>query len=106
MGKHERYGDMTGRRFGMWTVLGMTVIKSQADGRTWSACVCRCDCGKERVVYAKSLRSGKSRSCGCVRHRKAEGYTYSDIAGVRAASSDDWMFGAKGAKGLFKTNTR
>lgn len=26
---------------------------------------CKCECGKERAVYAKHLKSGNSSSCGC-----------------------------------------
>ena len=28
--------------------------------------LCRCDCGKEKVVVGKSLTDGKTRSCGCL----------------------------------------
>jgi hypothetical protein len=43
------------------------------------AWLCRCSCGRETVVRGKDLRSGHTRSCGCLnreataRHLKAEG---------------------------------
>lgn len=101
MGRREEFGDMTGQRFGRWTVLGMTA-KTSKDGHRRTACVCRCECGKERVVYAMSLRSGQSRGCGCARlvpsgrEPKAEKtVAQSDPVG------DEWMFGKMGSKGLF-----
>lgn len=47
-----------GSRFGRWVV-----TEASSGPRTW----CRCDCGTEKVVATKTLRSGKSRSCGCQR---------------------------------------
>lgn len=47
-----------GERFGIWTVL------DAAAGRKYVRC--RCDCGTERMVLVCNLRSGASRSCGCV----------------------------------------
>ena len=54
--------DLTGLRFGRWTVLHYkeTVNKQPY----WS---CRCDCGAESAVLGMTLRSGGSRSCGCLR---------------------------------------
>ena len=57
---------MTGQRFGRWTVLGMTT-RTSTDGHKRTACLCRCDCGTERVVYAQSLRGGLTKSCGCAK---------------------------------------
>lgn len=53
--------DLTGTRFGRITVLG---FHSRA-GKfiTW---YCRCDCGKETVVHGGNLKSGHTRSCGCL----------------------------------------
>lgn len=54
--------DLTGQRFGRWTVV------SQAETRTADRIVqwvCRCVCGSERVVSGRSLRRGRSVSCGC-----------------------------------------
>ena len=52
MSKGEVYGDMTGQRFGRWTVLGMTA-RTSTDGHKRTACLCRCDCGTERVLYLR-----------------------------------------------------
>lgn len=86
---------MTGQRFGRWTVLGMTT-RTSTDGHKRTACLCRCDCGTERVVYAQSLRSGLTKSCGCAKPvPSAGGRPKAEKVG------DDWMFGKMGAKGLF-----
>ena len=52
MGGAKGYGDMTGQRFGRWTVLGMTA-RTSTDGHKRTACLCRCDCGTERVLYKR-----------------------------------------------------
>lgn len=110
MGKWKEYGDMTGQRFGRWTVLGMTT-KEALDGHKRTACLCRCECGTERVVYAQSLRSGQTRSCGCAKPVPSAGrkpkedkaVASSELVELVAPVGDDWMFGGKGAKGLFRT---
>lgn len=55
--------DLTGKRFGRWTVLGRIAA---APGRTpiWNA---RCDCGTEAALPSDSLRYGRSQSCGCAK---------------------------------------
>lgn len=57
-----RFADITGRRFGRWTVASRA--PNTPDGGTRWHCVC--DCGTRRVVYAGSLKSGVSPSCGCL----------------------------------------
>lgn len=74
--------DPTGKRFGRWLVVKYLGKRSsdrpsrpgQVDLRdvVW----CRCDCGTEREVPVQGLRSGTSRSCGCLK-----------IEGVRARST-------------------
>jgi hypothetical protein len=49
--------DLTGKRFGRWTVV------AYARGQKWH---CVCDCGTRRVVRGQCLRTGESRSCGCL----------------------------------------
>lgn len=55
--------DLTGQRFGRYTVIGFAGVKNKT--AYWK---CRCDCGNERVVSGAELRRGKSKSCGCL-HR-------------------------------------
>ncbi len=45
------------------------LVVTAAAGKTrWSELLwrCRCDCGGETVVQGKNLRSGRTRSCGCL----------------------------------------
>jgi hypothetical protein len=60
----HRFQDLTGQTFGRWTVLCFVDVKPTR----W---LCHCDCGVERVVKAKSLRDGDSRSCGCLSRERA-----------------------------------
>ena len=56
--------DMSGRRYGKWTV--MQRVENSKNGQAmW---LCKCDCGTEKVVCGSNLRSGASRSCGCERN--------------------------------------
>lgn len=57
--------DLTGQRFGRWTVLYRAENRKGPDGRTLVHWRCRCDCGNERDVYGPRLRKGESLSCGC-----------------------------------------
>ena len=52
--------DLTGRKFGRWTVLagGPTSVNPAR----WS---CTCDCGETAEVLVASLSNGRSQSCGC-----------------------------------------
>ncbi len=67
----ESRPDLTGRTFGHLTVLGPA---GNVNGRT--AWRCRCGCGSETVALTGNLRSGNTRSCGCLqgnRIRKRQG---------------------------------
>ena len=60
----RRLIDLTGQRFGLWTVLRREGT-AKSGCPTWS---CRCDCSPSSVyvVDGSSLRKGDSRSCGCL----------------------------------------
>lgn len=55
-----RFIDLTGQRFGRWTVLRYA---GSHNGAFWE---CRCDCGTIRNIRASCLRRGESKSCGCL----------------------------------------
>lgn len=52
--------SIIGKQFGRLTVISLAYIK---DHSTWWNC--KCDCGKEVIVYRGSLTSGDTISCGC-----------------------------------------
>lgn len=54
---------MTGQRVGRWLV----VERGQNTRHGHARWICRCDCGRLKLVAVSSLRSGQSRSCGCLR---------------------------------------
>lgn len=64
LNKEPRAKDLTGQRFGKLTVLKRAPRPDYATGLDayW---LCRCDCGKEKVIMGKSLRNGKTITCGC-----------------------------------------
>lgn len=58
--------DLTGQRFGRLKVKALTL----KIGRKvkW---ICRCDCGTPLIVHAGDLRSGNTKSCGCLQVERA-----------------------------------
>lgn len=69
--------DLTGQKFGRWTAM------QYVEGRLHSY-RCVCECGGEKIVPAGALKSGKSRSCGCLRSGKnsAKWTGYEDLSGA------------------------
>lgn len=64
-----RFNDITGQRFGHYTVLGLSNKKYKNNVRLWT---CQCDCGAIRENTAYDLTHGKAQSCGCVKSRGEE----------------------------------
>lgn len=54
--------DLTGKRFGRWTVLELGEPKGKHI--RW---LCKCDCGTVRLVIAFTLNKTPNPNCGCVR---------------------------------------
>ena len=69
MRTQSRVEDLTGQRFGMWTVIQRDTSKSTTSkrGARW---ICKCDCGAEKSVLGYALRTGRSSSCGCTTGEK------------------------------------
>ncbi len=58
--------DLTGRKFGRLTVIeraGTYISPCGSKTPTW---LCKCDCGNMSTVLPHQLKSGKTRSCGCL----------------------------------------
>ncbi|MDD5064951.1 MAG: hypothetical protein PHQ35_09390 [Phycisphaerae bacterium] len=60
---HERVLkiDFTGRKFGRLTVIGREENKNSRV--MW---LCICDCGKNTIVDGRNLKTGTTKSCGCL----------------------------------------
>lgn len=63
----KRMCDLTGQRFGRLTALEPTE-KRMRTSVVWR---CQCDCGNIAEVNASSLRSGGTKSCGCLKKESA-----------------------------------
>jgi len=101
--------DTIGQRFGRLVVKGITW-----DFRAWAEC--QCDCGKIHQVRVHRLRSGETKSCGClkaevlktcnIKHGAARGNratsTYKSWLGMkeRALNTDHHAYQRYGGRGI------
>lgn len=76
--------DLTGRRYGRYTVIGRAESYISKSGTYQTRWLCRCDCGNERIVFAQALKSGHSKSCGCLQKETAtkHGQKYTRLYGI------------------------
>ena len=74
-----------GDRYGMLTV----IARAQDGPRRQVRYLCTCDCGNQLEVVAASLRTGKTRSCGCLRRARMR------AAANAAAAATQFMVGGK-----------
>lgn len=70
--------NLLGKRFGRLLVIA-DAGNDEQQRSTWK---CLCDCGNDKIIKAGSLRSGLTRSCGCLldeslNKRHEGGYLYS-----------------------------
>lgn len=63
MNKQPRMIDLTGKKYGMLTVIKREV-KTRAGNSRW---LCKCECGNEGTFVGNNLKNGNTRSCGCFR---------------------------------------
>ena len=50
-----RYTDITGQKFGRWTVMNITDKRTKNRTIIWH---CKCECGNEKDVDGYTLKSG------------------------------------------------
>ena len=73
----ERTIDLTGQRFGR--LVAVRLAERRISAGVWE---CRCDCGSTTFVLATSLRSGATKSCGCLR-KELDAERTIDLTGQR-----------------------
>lgn len=67
----RKYIDLTGQKFGRLTVLEPLPTYK---GKVWWKC--RCDCGVVKNVESQPLRSGRTKSCGCLNAERTRNAKY------------------------------
>lgn len=70
--------NLIGLKFGRLTVLSRSYKEDKHKRVHWK---CLCNCGKEVVVDSSSLRSGNTKSCGCLQKEKVSRIKFLDISG-------------------------
>lgn len=61
----RKVANLKGKRFGRLTVVASTFLREPANkSAIWK---CKCDCGKITYVNSDALKSGRTKSCGCLR---------------------------------------
>lgn len=61
---YAKSDDIQGKRFGRLVVVEKTEKYKKGEGYIWK---CQCDCGNETYVPVALLKSGKTKSCGCIK---------------------------------------
>lgn len=56
--------DLTGQKFGR-----LTVIEKAENKGKYTAWICKCECGENVIVRSDHLKSGFTKSCGCLRKK-------------------------------------
>lgn len=58
--------DLTGKKFGKLTVIGFSHKKRAGKTTVGYYWYCVCECGVLKTIEGRSLRKGKTKSCGCI----------------------------------------
>jgi hypothetical protein len=75
-----------GQRFGRLTTI--TEASKRGHNRYW---VCRCDCGREVVIGQDKMKSGHTKSCGCLRDETRSAVNHGAAAkGIRSPEYRAW----------------
>jgi hypothetical protein len=102
--------DITGRRFARLLVISRSPRPNPKSQKAqW---ICRCDCGTQLDVVGDNLRTGNTRSCGCLKkelsisrpfkHGQSHTLAYRSWHGARSRCTDpeDPAYSYYGARGI------
>lgn len=60
-----------GDKFGRWTVIEINTVNPESKAKKPpKMALCRCECGTIRYKEYRDLKSGRSKSCGCLRNEQ------------------------------------
>jgi len=103
--RSSRFIDITGQHFSRWTVISFAGIKNS---HTYWNCICVC--GTIKIINGDNIKSGKSRSCGCmpksytgkIKHNKCHTPEYKIWAGLinRCENKNNYSYNDYGGRGI------
>lgn len=67
--------NLIGKKFNRLTIIGIAERGSKIKHAKW---LCKCDCGKTSICQSSNLKSGRTKSCGCLKLEKTP-----DLAGKK-----------------------
>lgn len=92
----SKFKDLTGQRFGKLMVISRADDYIKPNGNKIIQWRCVCDCGNEVVVRGEYLRSGDTKSCGCLTSENLVGMKFGRLTVMDRESPK-----SKKAKGLW-----
>lgn len=75
--------DLIGQRFGRLIVINRAKDYIQPSGQHKQMWHCKCDCGNECDVRMTDLKSGNTKSCGCLQQEARGQSTFEDLTGKK-----------------------
>lgn len=78
MAVHNRL-DLIGKKFNKLTVIGESPPRGKKNLTRW---LCKCDCGNTKTIDGRSLVSGNTKSCGCLKKKATYWRGCGDISGA------------------------
>jgi len=103
----NKFIDLKGNKYGRLTVINR--VANKGGSAIWR---CLCECGNNKDVIGKNLRTGGTKSCGCIRiemagarlrtHglRKSPSYTSWACMKGRCQNKNDWDYSYYGGRGI------
>jgi hypothetical protein len=100
--------DLTGRRFGILTVLRRGPNYAEPSGAIRAQWLCVCDCGGTHTATGHAMKAGRIQSCGCLvgkggkTHGKSYSRVYRNWAAMtqRATNPNSTHFASYGGRGI------
>ena len=92
----SKFKDLTGQRFGKLMVVSRADDYIKPNGNKIVQWRCVCDCGNEVVIRGEYLRSGDTKSCGCLTSENLVGMKFGRLTVMDRESPK-----SKKAKGLW-----
>ena len=72
----SKFDNLSGQKFGYLTVIKRIEDYIQPNGSHKTQWLCKCECGKEINLCATTLKTGNTKSCGCLKKERGRNHFY------------------------------